>query len=325
MICENTRPSVEMIDKAFQKNPVGAGISWREKEFVRWKKGLEIGELQDLVAKVPLPFIAHCRIDTTGGTSKELTHPFAVNQQSPLILNGRTKGYMMFHNGTWHPWKDKLLEVAIKSNVKLPGGRWSDSRAMAFVASIYGISALELIDEKAAVLSPTDLQAYGNGWSKVNDIWVSNRLWESEHVTNRWMGNVREEVKLEGTKKIEVIVPVAKTGGSSRQETFRRDHTPVQFQEDIKKGVEASPQSLRGGHEEDPTAGERERTVVKRIASDGATILHSLDTPEGALKATEWVRGLNPSSFRRPLSEDSLDRERRKENARKGIVVLGKM
>jgi len=306
-----------MIEKAFEKNKEGAGIAWREKDTVRWMKGItDVEDLQKMVARLPMPFISHCRIQTMGGVHKELTHPFPVDTDSILALNGRTKGYLMFHNGTWGKWKDQTLEAAFKTGTKLPGGRWSDSRAMAFVASIYGLGALEFIDEKSVVISPTDIQVFGNGWSRINDVACSNRLWE--------------DVKIYGatTRYEPAIVPGAPTvgkavGGPSHTETFRTEDKGIQREEDKPKSLEAGTSGVR----QDRTGTQEEKiTPIKSIVQTNLDSIKALPpVSDDNLAAIEYVRSLNPSSFRSPLRPDDTERDRRIEDARKGITHLGKM
>lgn len=192
MISETKRPSNEMVEKMFNDNPSGAGVAWREKGKVHWSKGLNVEEAKDLIAKVPLPFVAHFRIPSCGGATPYLCHPFPIDKGASVALEGSTSGYVLFHNGHWARWKDTLLEATVRGNVKIPTGKWSDSRAMALLASIHGLGVLEFIDEKIFVFGPDDHEIYGNGWSKVDDIWVSNKMWEgfgNQHMRgSNWRG-----------------------------------------------------------------------------------------------------------------------------------------
>lgn len=179
-----------MVAKMFADNPHGAGIAWRVEEkkipVVAWKKGLEEEEIQELVAKLPLPFVAHFRVPSCGGPSELLTHPFPIQKDVPLMLEGTTKGQVLFHNGHWHQYKDRMLEASIRGNNHIPTGRWSDSRAMAWMAAHYGIGMLEFINEKIVVFGPAkgDIELFGeSGWAKIGTgIWVSNKGWEHKHV-----------------------------------------------------------------------------------------------------------------------------------------------
>lgn len=175
-IADEVRPTDEQVGKMFDVNPAGAGIAWREKGVVRWKKGLELDEVTELCAKVPMPYVVHFRIPSVGGKTPFLCHPFPVTPEVPLELQGTTKGFVLFHNGHWGRWRESTLEAAVRSNTKVPGGKWSDTRAMAFHAHIYGSGILEMIDEKSVMFGPDKVEVFG-AWSKEGGLWVSNRGW----------------------------------------------------------------------------------------------------------------------------------------------------
>jgi len=179
------RPTPEMVEQAFNHNPAGAGIAWRRGGTVDesgqmqggelcWAKGLELEAIQTLVKNAPLPFVCHFRIPTVGGKRQDLCHPFPIHKDAPLYLEGVTPGYVLFHNGHWHAWKDLIVRAAISGNGPIPDGEWSDSRAMAWIASICGIRVLEFVDEKVVAFSANDFEIFGNGWSKHEGVWVSN-------------------------------------------------------------------------------------------------------------------------------------------------------
>ena len=170
------RPSEEMVKKAYETNDAGAGIAYRENGTVVWKKGLDLAGITELVASAPFPFISHFRIPTSGGKRNTLCHPFPIDVEAPLDLEGSTKGFVLFHNGHWTRWKEIMERIALNIlPAKIPGGRWSDSRAMAWAAAYMGINYLDLIDEKAVAFGPTELEIFHNdGWTKVDDVWASN-------------------------------------------------------------------------------------------------------------------------------------------------------
>lgn len=196
-ICASERVTPEQVAKMYMDNPHGAGIAWRDevdgdkkgskKNVVIYKKGLDETAVQELCAKVPIPFVVHFRVPSCGGPSPLLTHPFPVEPDVPLELEGITTGQVLFHNGHWHKYKDVILEASVRGGWKIPAGRWSDSRAMAFMAANQGIGVLEFISEKVVVFGPNhgDIELFEpNGWSKVGTgIWVSNRGWEHRQVT----------------------------------------------------------------------------------------------------------------------------------------------
>ena len=182
----NIRPSDEMIENAWERNPEGGGIAWREnsqdgkgKEVV-FHKDLSLDEMKELNTKLPLPYIMHFRIASSGGVKAELTHPFPIHKNVPLMLKGRTKGYVLFHNGDWKGYETECREAARGSNTKIPGGFWSDTRAMAWLMSIYGFGYMEMMSgQKGVAFGPTHYEVFnGPGWRKVkdgeNEFWCSN-------------------------------------------------------------------------------------------------------------------------------------------------------
>lgn len=178
-VVDEKRPTEEMVERMYAANPNGAGVAWREEEHVRWEKGLDVKGAVELCATVPLPYIAHFRIPSCGGDLPELTHPFTINKSASTALAGKTKDHVLFHNGHWTDWKRMCLETAMRFAAKLPAGKWSDSRAMAWLAHFYGVEFLDMIEEKIVAFGPRpeDLHVFqgrGQSWVKVDDIYVSN-------------------------------------------------------------------------------------------------------------------------------------------------------
>jgi hypothetical protein len=190
VIAASERPSPEMIAKMFQNNPHGAGIAWRDKaedgttDIVSWRKGLVLDEVVELAEKAPLPFVAHFRIPSCGGPSDLLTHPFPVEKDVSLALEGSTTANVLFHNGHWSAYRTTMMDASVRGGWKIPKGKWSDTRAMAWMAAHFGIGMLEFIDEKAVVFGPQELEIFhAAGWTKLGQgIWVSNQMWQSERV-----------------------------------------------------------------------------------------------------------------------------------------------
>ena len=170
-----------MIEKAFDHNDDGGGMAWREADekgenVVVWKKGLTVEQMTELCATAPIPYIAHFRVASIGGVRPSLTHPFPIGKVASLALEGRTKGYVLFHNGHWKEWSDECKRAAIQSNTPIPIGRWSDTRAMAWLCSIYGPGFMEFLPEqKGIVFGPNDMHIFdGSGWYPINNVWCSN-------------------------------------------------------------------------------------------------------------------------------------------------------
>ena len=186
-VMQDKRLEPSQVSDAFAANSAGGGVAWRdmvgnETPVVRWRKGLSLEEMHKACATLPIPYIAHFRIPSTGGDGMTLCHPFPVTPEVEEKLEGETPDYVLFHNGTWVPWKHELKQILLAKGVKLPPGNWSDTRALALYAYHFGVNILDIMDEKAATLSPTDLQLYASGWSflKESGIWASNRGWETK-------------------------------------------------------------------------------------------------------------------------------------------------
>lgn len=178
------RPSEDMVEQMWQKNPDGGGIAYREgrgaERHVVWEKGLmgkETGllRMKELIKTVPTPYVAHFRIASRGGVRSELTHPFPVEKDTSLALTGTTRGEVLFHNGDWKEWEDWSRSAAVQSNTRIPTGKWSDTRGMAWLCSIYGLGFMEFLSgQKGVAFGPKTLEVFGNGWKIIDNVYCSN-------------------------------------------------------------------------------------------------------------------------------------------------------
>lgn len=180
-LADKGRPSENMIRSGYESNSHGAGIAWREDGKVHWRKGLELGEILELAKKLPLPYVAHFRIASIGPQIATLTHPFVVDETASTRLVGETTTPVLFHNGTWSGWKAFCLDTASRVG-KFPTGKWSDTRALAWIAHIYGTGILDVIDEKVVVFGLDRIEMFGSGWERETDekIYTSNRAWKRQ-------------------------------------------------------------------------------------------------------------------------------------------------
>jgi hypothetical protein len=183
--CSIERPTKPQIESMWDSNHYGGGVAWRELQsdgstLVRWEKGFdEVEPMIKLAAELPLPYVLHFRIPTYGGTIRQLTHPFVIEEDSRLDLVGTTPEGVLFHNGSWNSWRSELKIAAIQGKWHLPRGHYSDSRAMAIMAAHMGPGILELIEEKICVLTPTRLDCFGHGWTVHEKVLYSNLGWNS--------------------------------------------------------------------------------------------------------------------------------------------------
>jgi hypothetical protein len=179
---EEQRPSPADVKAMWDQNPAGGGVAWREVESntstVKWRKGLDLEQMQGLNRDLPVPFVLHFRIPSSGSHDKELNHPFPLRDDVSVELSGSAPA-VLFHNGTWREWKDRLWKTVQMNGLRLPDGQWNDSRAMAFLAHHHGPAVLELIDEKIVVFSVDSIKIYGSGWKYDADtmMFMSNDYW----------------------------------------------------------------------------------------------------------------------------------------------------
>lgn len=186
---EASRPSVPMIDMMWAKNGDGGGAAWREADeagdpIVCWEKGLMkepgLARMQELAATLPVPFVLHMRIATIGGVKANMTHPFPIDERGNNELKGWTKGYVLFHNGTFKDWDKEARSLAVTTGIAIPTGKWSDSRAMAWICSIIGNGFMEFLPEqKGLAFGPSDCDMFtgATGWDQVVDPQTQQKVW----------------------------------------------------------------------------------------------------------------------------------------------------
>lgn len=177
LICEEKRADIETLLLCEQANKDGGGIAWVSGDYVEYKKAVTAQEIFEISCAEPLPQIIHFRLGTVGGNGKLLCHPFPVSKKTELALEGQAKK-VLFHNGHWSRWKEFCTETIVQNKEKAPKGKWSDSRAMAWLAAIYGESFLNFIGEKVVVFSSKAINIYGEGWIEKVGVVFSNLNWE---------------------------------------------------------------------------------------------------------------------------------------------------
>lgn len=185
-VCKDEIPPLEEL-AAGASNDDGAGVAWvdtiKGHPRVRWHKGLkDEHEVHEITKDLKPPVMIHFRLATIGGKTPLLTHPFPLTERAPLALTGDTVA-VMAHNGHWNKWDDVLKDLCARSGKMLPAGPWSDSRAMAWIISNFGIGMLNITAEyqKVAVLHAV------KGFSIVNQsMWYEKKGWmQSSSTTSR--------------------------------------------------------------------------------------------------------------------------------------------
>lgn len=182
IIVSANKPELSVLEAAERQNRDGGGIAWRENGKVRFMKGLTAKQIFEITQTKEPPFISHFRIGTIGPKTNEFTHPFPIG--GGLELEGETDG-VLFHNGHWRDWDDKLFMSLNQYGKHFPEGEWSDSRAMAYLSKLWGVNWLQLIsaNQKIAVLTSDSHQFFGE-WEKHDEnTWVSHKLYTGWIVT----------------------------------------------------------------------------------------------------------------------------------------------
>lgn len=291
---EKERITDDMVRAAFETNPKGGGVAWRDTHkqkdgsqiaVVRWKKGImDVDELIDFAKKLPIPHVLHCRIPTEGGDDIRLCHPFPVTKSVELDLEGYTTNGVLFHNGTWHSWRDKSYEACRQRGIKAPEGKMSDSRMMAWQAYLYGANVLEFINEKSIFFGVKHIGLFGypTAWKVCNGVWCSNDNWE-KHMPKT--GGVSRPTQADTTPTSGVRIETQSPGGSpggSRQ--------PAGF-------LPPGPAALAGLPPE--ISGEVDEAATENFEEGVQASL-----PTGVVNAA--VQALGQSRIRRPLMEDKV-------------------
>lgn len=183
MVSEDTRSTAEMVRAGWEANKHGAGFAYRGEGKVHWVKDASLDQMIAAAAELPMPYVLHFRIPSCGGAEKELCHPFVVDKSATChIMKGSTAGNVLFHNGHYHAWQTELKDICGRFRVKLPRGHWSDTRAMAWMAYMYGEAILDVLGEKLVLFGPKTLNVYGregdHDWHMHNGVIVSNSIWK---------------------------------------------------------------------------------------------------------------------------------------------------
>ena len=180
-------PTKEVLEQCETRNKDGGGIAWIKNNQVHWHKGVNLEAMLACLPEIPneSPIVMHFRIATAGGVSPELCHPFPVTEDAPVALAGHGAS-VLFHNGVWYRWEERMLDSVISGNRQMPPGGWSDSRAMAYLAAHHGQDILSLINEKVVVLDSDGPGYYGRGWEKRGEVWFSNTHWDLTNFSYSW-------------------------------------------------------------------------------------------------------------------------------------------
>ncbi len=180
LVCpKEVRPDFDTLAACEAANPHGGGIAWRDGKHVVWRKSDDVREIHRL-ATAKGEIVIHFRIASVGAVCAELRHPFPVDYRASLKARGKAKA-VLFQNGTWAGWR-KSLEFAESEGHRIPSGPMSDSRAAAWLCSIYGHNFLAKCEPSRWVYFSHQETALFGQWHQRHGISFSNLYWESRRV-----------------------------------------------------------------------------------------------------------------------------------------------
>ena len=340
LYCDTNRPTPKQVKQAFEKNPEGAGIAWRDGKEVVWRKGLTEAEILKACASVPLPFTAHFRIASMNQTVvPRLCHPFPLTERVETVLTGRTENGVLFHNGSWTSWRTIVMDAVIRSGKSFPTDLWSDTRALAWMAHHFGLGILELINEKVIVFGPGEVEFFGDPWYEVEipgsdtKMWASNKLWMETTAIGKWVGGGyfggHGRHASGDSYYHQPIASLGQTRGSAQETPFRgkegADGGPSDGDdraEKVSTGDEAT-----GGVGGEGTEGHLGQTSPSPCALIGNEFVGG-KVEENGEDIHEWACGINsyPKGKKphvRLKANDDQDRARREALQRRGIEIIG--
>lgn len=336
---QGTRPTEEQVKKGYDANSAGGGVAWRELNeegdpVVHWKKGLNLDEMVALSQTLPTPFVQHFRIPSVGGLCDELCHPFPIEPEVSLDLEGVTKGYVLFHNGHWSKWKDTIWSTALSNKLPVPSGKWSDSRGMAWLAAHFDLGILSLLDEKTVAFGPTNYEiTEGGGWKHIEvegkkAFWASNDHWNTSYTVVRGRDWRKVDDEGEGTcgSFYHTTPPASmagKAGGPSAADTFCSGDPAEEYGTADERAIQAGQADLRrilARRQGGPAEGEE---VVEgregREGGDSTALVRLVDNLEQQRlqEQLKWAKSLNPKVKGKVIPYTDL--QQRRLDAAKGI------
>ncbi|RYD61715.1 MAG: hypothetical protein EOP83_16370 [Verrucomicrobiaceae bacterium] len=163
------RPDREILAACHEANPHGAGVAWREDGEVRWSKGLDVDELENLIADLSGEIVIHFRWASVGGVTPKLCHPFPITACATTRLSGHARA-VLFHNGTWGRWRETLRRMP---RHRTPAGLLSDSRVAASVVDLCGMDVLDRLPGRWVIFDRDFTEIYGY-WREWRGMKVSN-------------------------------------------------------------------------------------------------------------------------------------------------------
>lgn len=189
----SAKPNQETLTNMYNANKDGAGVMYATGGVLTIIKGLmTLADFLRACEKIPddAPAVYHCRITTSGGTCKELTHPFKlssnIKEQRKTYYKGAGVG--VAHNGIFNEFKRKELNndttqfitnylAPLDALKKATGGSIADDDVRNIINKLVEGSKLATLDNDGT------LATFGSGWIESNGLLFSNSTYKG------WGGN----------------------------------------------------------------------------------------------------------------------------------------
>lgn len=210
IIATEQHPTKDTLIAANRANGDGIGIAYRETKtnkksklkevYVAVKRNITLEQLQQLVPTLQFPYVIHFRMATVGGVNPKLCHPFKIDETSDIEqLEYMTQKRVLFQNGHYTDWKEKLVNTCIAWKAQIPKGAMSDTRAMAILTNYLGEALLHIEDSSRwVVYSNKKCLFYGIGWVIKEGCIYSNEYYKTNYSSDYgkyWNGGYWEQGK----------------------------------------------------------------------------------------------------------------------------------
>lgn len=230
--------SKEVLKNMFERNPDGAGVAVARDGILTIKKGLmNFEDFYKVCEEIKASdvVIYHCRIQTSGGVVKELTHPFLLNAdiKQQRKTNIKTKqGEAVAHNGVFSGFGTKELNndttqfittylAPLKEIEEEAGGSILDSKLKPIINALVSGSKLAILDARGVV------KRYGTGWTEEAGIFYSNETYKTPKWTY-YYGKSYEWTKAD-ERRVENNNRILKEYSVTWQELWKLVDTDAEF------------------------------------------------------------------------------------------------
>lgn len=170
-------PSLETLQQCEIANSDGGGMAWVSEGKVEWMKGMDAEDMHAFGQMVDGPVLLHFRLATAGGASDEMAHPFPIEKKPRIDTHGRANK-VLIHNGHWSDW-EFIAEISGASK-----GMWSDTRLMARLIALHGVSVVQHLStdgQKLAILDKNGEFVIVGKWDLIDGVHFSNNYWEYQY------------------------------------------------------------------------------------------------------------------------------------------------